>query len=546
MHGAGPIPVVLRAAVSALLLALAVTARAEPVPAPAAAAVQNKFDINEFRVLGNSVLPQREIEKAVYPFLGPDRDINSVKSASEALEKAYRDAGYRTVYVDIPEQTVDEGIVRLKVTEGTIERVHVKGERYFSGRQIRAALPALAVGEAPHFPSLQEELAALNARTPDRSITPVMKAGSQPGTVDVDLNVKDSVPLHATIEMNNAYTVDTTPLRASGTVGYDNLWQRQDTIALQYLTAPADTSEATVWSVSYGGHLGPGIVGANFIHNASNVQALGTLGVLGKGSIFGLHWLQPLGGTTSWVQSWTIGGDYKDVDTEVFPDAATNPGASSNPLASEPITAPVTYINWNIGYTASRTTARDAFFGTVSLNFGIRGLVNQPQEFADARFEAVPNYVYLRLSAQELRSLGAGFALLLRVSGQWSDNPLVTNEQFALGGFDSVRGYYEAEAIGDNGLSGTLELHSPALGAHLGQLLAPLYVFGFVDAGFTDLIDPLPAQVSRFHFWSTGLGLRLERPSGFSTALAWALPEENGVRTLRHQSRLLFYVRYGF
>src|SRR5262249_31668785 len=161
-----------------------------------------------------------------------------------------------------------------------------KGERYFSGRQIRAALPALVVGTAPHFPTLQEELAALNARTPDRAITPVMKAGTQPGTVDVDLTVKDSLPVHATIEMNNAYTVDLTPLRASGTVSYDNLWQRQDTISLQYLTAPKEPSEATVWSVSYGGHLGPGIVGVNFIHNSSDVQALGTLGVLGKGSIY--------------------------------------------------------------------------------------------------------------------------------------------------------------------------------------------------------------------------------------------------------------------
>jgi hemolysin activation/secretion protein len=352
------------------------------------------------------------------------------------------------------------------------------------------------------------------------------------------------VPLHASLEMNNAYTVDTTPLRASGTVSYDNLWQRQDTIALQYLTAPEDTSQATVWSVSYGGHLGPGIVGANFIHNSSDVQALGTLGVLGKGSIFGLHWIQPLGGTTAWVHSWTIGGDYKDVDTEVFPDAAADPGSGSNP--AQPVTAPVTYINWNAGYTAGRNTAHDAFFGTLSFNFGIRGLVNQPQEFADARSGGVPNYIYVRLSAQELRSLGAGFAVLLRLNGQWSADPLVTNEQFALGGFDSVRGYYEAEAIGDNGLTGTFELHSPALGAHFGQLFAPLYAFGFVDAGFTSLIDPLPGQVSSFHFWSTGLGLRLERTSGFSTALAWAIPEANGVRTVRHASRLLFFVRYGF
>src|SRR5215469_3110044 len=91
---------------------------------------------------GSHLLPVRDVERAVYPHLGPGRDIEAVKQASDALEKAYKDAGYGTVFVDIPEQTVEDGIVRLKVTEGTLAHVRVRGERYFSGRQILAELPA--------------------------------------------------------------------------------------------------------------------------------------------------------------------------------------------------------------------------------------------------------------------------------------------------------------------------------------------------------------------------------------------------------------------
>src|SRR5580698_3127814 len=170
------------------------------VGSPAASAAPAKpdatFDIDEFRVLGTSALPQTSIERAVYPFLGPNRGIETVKQAADALEKAYKDAGYGAVYVDIPEQEVSEGLVRLKVTEGKLEAVHVRGERYYSRRQILAALPALQTGTSPDLPVLQQELAALNSRTPDRQVTPVLKAGSEPGSVDVDLDVKDSLPLH--------------------------------------------------------------------------------------------------------------------------------------------------------------------------------------------------------------------------------------------------------------------------------------------------------------------------------------------------------------
>ena len=126
-------------------------AQTPPVAADAKPEEQH-FDITEFRVLGNSLLPNRDIERAVYPFLGPNGGLDVVKKAAEALEKTYKDAGYGTIFVDIPEQSVDTGIVRLRVTEGRLDRVRVKGEKYVSGRKILAALPSLAPGETPHLP----------------------------------------------------------------------------------------------------------------------------------------------------------------------------------------------------------------------------------------------------------------------------------------------------------------------------------------------------------------------------------------------------------
>lgn len=505
------------------------------------------FDIWQFLVLGNRVLPQTAVEEAVYPFLGADRSIATVQQAAAALQKAYRHAGYGTVFVYVPEQQVSEGVVRLQVTEGRLEWVNVHGARYFSDRRIRAALPALTTGQTPLLTALQKQLTTLNSQTPDRLVTPVLKAGSEPGTVDVDLDVKDKLPLHASVSYDDRHTADTTPNRLTATLAYNNLWQRLDSISLIYQTAPADRKNATVESASYVAHI-PGATGLaafSYTHTSSNVLALGTLGVLGSGNIYGLHWLRPLFSTDTLAQSLDAGADYKSVRTEVFPDIPASTEAT-NPGSNAPVTAPVHYLNWSATYAATWRLPTRTYTFSLGANFGVQDLVNKAQEFDVARYDASPDYLYLRFSGGTVQRLPAGFALLGRVSGQWADSPLVNNEQFSLGGMDTVRGYLEAETLGDTGAAGTIELHSPDVGHHLEPALSNLYFLGFVDAGITTLLDPLPGQDYHASLWSTGVGLQLAGPAGLLGTLDYAIPEENGLRTRKHHPRVDFSLRFGF
>jgi hemolysin activation/secretion protein len=517
---------------------------AGPPVAPPAAKAEATFDITEFRVLGTNVLPQTAIEKAVYPFLGPNRTIETVKQAADALEKAYKDAGYSAVFVDIPEQEVTDGLVRLKVTEGRLESVHVRGERYYSRRQILAALPALEQGSAPSFPALQKELTELNARTPDRVVTPVLKAGAEPGSVDVDLDVKDKLPLQGFVSYDDRHTADTTPNRATVGLSYDNLWGRQDTFGLMYQTAPANTNDAEVLIANYLGHIGSGDSEAalSYTRTYSNVLALGTLGVLGKGSIYGAHWLKPIDSSATGSQNLNLGADYKDVLTSVLPDSAVTAGGA----APGAVTAPVKYVDWSAVYSGNWIRGGFLYSASLGFNVGVRGLINSSDQFENARYNAYPNYFYVRMGFGATQPLPWGLAFQERLSAQWSDSPLVNNEQFSLGGVDTVRGYLEAEALGDSGATGAVEMHSPPLGPHVGSFFAPLYFFVFVDSGVATLIDALPGQHENITLWSRGVGLRLDNPQGISGYLDYAVPERAGVRTLKDDSRIDFSLRYAF
>lgn len=161
--------------------------------APAAEAPAASFDVMEYEVRGNTVLKPAEIQTALMDHTGFGKSVPDVEAARAALEKTYRDRGFVTVVVEVPQQDVSSGIVALSVVEGRVGQVRVTGADYVLPSEVRGSLPALRKGEVPNVPMLQEQLSAANARV-TRTITPEFKAGLAPGTVDVDLAVDDKRP----------------------------------------------------------------------------------------------------------------------------------------------------------------------------------------------------------------------------------------------------------------------------------------------------------------------------------------------------------------
>jgi hemolysin activation/secretion protein len=536
----------------AILLALTAIARAsagaQPTPGavPAAAAAgksagaaaqpgaQNaRFDVHEYRVLGNTLLTNRDIESVLYPLLGESKTIEDVQSARAALENAYHARGFATVYVDIPEQEVTERIVRLRVTEARLHSVHISGARYFSERKIVAALPAAAPGKVPSFSTLQAQLNAVNAQTADLTVTPVLKAGPAPGTVDMALNVTDKLPLHASLEINNQYTPDTRPLRAIASLSYNNLFQDFDTIAAQYQTAPQEPSQVDVLALSYAWGALPGAVHPSvyFIDSNSNVPTVGTVGVLGVGEIYGGRLGFPLPGELARTQSLTLGLDYKHFRQTI------------GLAGSAPIETPISYVNLSLGYAGAWAGKSFESSLVTSANFGPRGLPNDPGQFANKRFMGRPNYFYVKVDGSVLLHLPAGLKLLLRADGQFTAEPLITNESFVASGADGVRGFLEAEVLSDRGVKAGVQLQSPVLqwrSVALGDL------FTFYDVARAEVIDALPGETAVTHISSWGAGLNVLPGRAVNGSVTWADPLANGPYTQRGHSWVLFVVRGSF
>jgi hemolysin activation/secretion protein len=489
------------------------TARAaEPVAAAAAKPVK-LFPVLEYRVEGNTVLRAIDIERAVTPYLGEAKSIQDVEAARRSLEKLYHDHGYQTVLVNIPQQEVSSGIVRLSVLEAPVGKLEIKGSRYHSLQVITATVPQLQGGVVPDFNEVQKELAQVN-HTQDMHVTPVLRASATPGEVDVDLDVQDALPLHATIEANNRYSANTAQLRLIGEVDYDNLFQLGQSLSVQYQTAPADVDEAKIWSLSYVIPMKNGLVWALYaVRSDSNIAAVGDLDVIGNGSVYGVRLIDPLPSeSSSFYHNFTAGFDYKDFKQDV-----TLQGEDDLP-------SPAKYSLYSVQYTgtwlgaadpahhaaAAVTNARSNTTFEAGVSFTVTALgFDNPDQFDHKRFGASPNFIILHSELQRQQILPWNWSLVGAVNGQLASGPLISNEQYAAGGLESVRGYTEAERLGDDGGRASLELRTPQLLAGHSRFTNS-YFYLFADGARVKILDPLPAQRTGYHLASEGVGFRFK------------------------------------
>jgi hemolysin activation/secretion protein len=176
-----------------------------------------------------------------------------------------------------------------------------------------------------------------------------------------------------------------------------------------------------------------------------------------------------------------------------------------------------------------------------------RGLVTDQREFEIKRFQAKGNYLFATLGIERTQTLPGGFGLFLKIDGQLSNQPLISNEQYVAGGMKSVRGYKENEEVGDDALHGTVEFSTPDLVQLLGREGYPSCgAYAFYDVAGLRIQDPLPGQDEHATLQGAGAGVRGLLFKGFEYELAWAIVLESTDRTDSEDMTFHYIVRYKF
>jgi hemolysin activation/secretion protein len=495
---------------------------------------EKRFQITSYLVEGNEILEQAKIDSVLQPYKGPDRQLGDIESARSELEKAYHTAGYPTVVVMLPEQTIESGVVKLQVLEGRLVNITVTGNQHFDRLNIRGKLPSLQPGALIYEPTFVKELGTVNGN-PDLKVAPVLKPGTEPGTVDLELKVKDRLPVHGKLEADNRGPITTPQNRLIAEVQHTNLFGGDEILTVNTVQTPTDWGAVQnygasfVYPVKWPDHL-LAVYGS---HSQSNSVLAGSAISVGGGSdvkiagnatVGGFRYIFPIFSGGEYTHQLSVGVDYKQLESTnaTFPDGGT--AVVLGALKYTP--ASVAYTGFypdRLGLTKLALSAKGYVAGTIpggsEEDFARNPNPGQPP---GQRRGSTGTFAVLQGGLDRVQPLPGGFVLALHADGQWGSQPLIPAEGYFAGGFDTVRGYQQFQAIGDNAVRGRAELTTPELFAipidriwqrrRSADYTIRVKLAAFYDAAQLWVQDAQPGQTSQFRLEGVGGGIRVKFP----------------------------------
>jgi len=480
-----------------------------PVIVAAPAPQSITFPVSHFTLEGELPLPDDELNTVLSELEGKDYGLAELQAVTQEVEQLIRDAGFAFYRVILPPQTLAEGEVILKVVSFALGDVEIKGNHFFSHANLLASIPELQTGISPNTQFLGEQLKVANHH-PSKEITVVFKQSGSADEIAAKVDVLESRPYQFSLSANNTGSSDTGKARITGAFQYSNLWQKDHIANASYTTSPNHTSEVMQYGLSYSAPLYDAGGWLTAYYARSEVESGqitfegGNMDVSGAGKMFGVHYLQFLPKVGRYEHAVDVGFDNRFFETTTnLTLGDINYGDTTPEIRSTPLTLlykgniPLgsTYIGHHLSW---------------SKNLGL-GSRNDAEAYQDVGFiDDRP------LKEQwDLFRYGAfvnvdkkGWLYRASLKGQYSNEPLISGEQFGLGGAYSLRGYKEREVGTDVGNSLTLEAFTPQW---KGTKLLAFYDYGKGRSHNVDTPD--------WNLASVGVGLRYQWSTHFQASI---------------------------
>jgi len=475
------------------------------------------FTIRGYQIEGNSLLPQATVSLTVMPFTGAKSSFETIQLALEALEKAYLKAGYGSVKIEVPEQDLQEGVVRLLVVEAKLDRVVVEGAKFFDEANILRALPALRKGEVVNVNQLQRNLDLSNESFAKHTGVTFRQSEATAQT-DAVVRVADEDPLRFLMSLDNTGNQATGRYRLGFSLLHANLFNLDHALSAQLLTSPTRFNKVAILGLGYRipiYSLGDSL---DFTLGYSNVDSgqIALFTVSGSGLILGARYNHALAPAGEWEHKLVYAVDQRSYGNSVVPTAG---GANVVPdLRVRPL---------SLTYSGSQRSAQRDMAASLTLSHnlgcgskGNTAAFNQP----GGRVGADAAFTTLKASANITERLSPDWSLRGALSAQFTNDLLISAEQFGVGGADSVRGFAEREVAGDVGLRSGFEVWGPDLGSRSGVTGLRLQPIAFLDAAWVRF-NVAPGTIQSQSISSIGLGLRgaWERSASFRLDYGYVL-----------------------
>ncbi len=478
--------------------------------------------VNTVTVSPSEILDRSEVNNIVQPLIGKDVRISDIKAAIEQINALYANKGFVTARAFLPEQSVENGNIKIDLVESKVGNVTVNNNKWTSSNFIKKRINPKE-GELFDIVELEKDIMDFNRYNEGVNLTANLKAGEREGTTDVELTAHENFPFHLTAMMDNAGRYTTGRIRGGAMISADSLFHQRDKLSLGTYFSGGSASPFADYNIPVNSK--DGRVGFMFSSTLSKIKwgPYKPFDLKSRAYTYSLYYTQPLirkpgfelksyaalnykRARTTWDPYGIFGHDVKlgGVDNVTSVDLALNMRKDTR--------YGIWYLNQGVGYAIPIFDKSSNYFkifgGAVRLHDFSHGIIGQLR----GNYQIIPNNKHI---------------------------PYI--DQFQAGGMATVRGYAEGSMIGKNGFFTSAELMFPLMPR---QITSPRsgekipFIGRFVKgAVFADFGGIFP-QVDEYQYGvgggsghqgsyfmaSVGMGLRVQLPGDLTGRLYWGFP----------------------
>ena len=187
--------------------------------------------ISSVEVAPSEILSASEINDTVSRLVGKEANMKDIQDVINDLNKMYENKGYITARAFLPEQTITNGKLYIGLMESRVGQITVENNRHTTDNFILKRMPQKA-GEIFDVVELEQDVLDFNRYHEGVNLTANLKAGTQPGTTDIELEAHESFPWHIAGVMDNAGRYTTGRIRGGAMIYNDSLFHQRDRVSI--------------------------------------------------------------------------------------------------------------------------------------------------------------------------------------------------------------------------------------------------------------------------------------------------------------------------
>jgi len=431
--------------VGPLALGVATVAQAQQSPQQASPQVV----VSGFTFQGNHTYDSATLLGLIASEVGKPMTLEQIRETAARIADYYHRNGYPLVKVVVPQQTFgNDRPVKLAVFEGLLGDIDVRGNQRYSSNRVRAALDAAGTkaSEPIKLHEVERALTKLN-RQSGITTSATLRPGSDQGHTNLLVDVKEAPRVTGSIEVNNYGSKDTGEYRLLPRLKLQNLSGRGDELNLIGMQSLGD-GDAWFGYTNYTTPLNAYGTSVEFYGSTGNVSVgrdFKVLEIEGDSTSLGmgLHQDQVLSARNVLTYSaWLESTDLKQsmLDTIVVHDK-------------------VRKVRFGVALDHSDLSGRT--LASMDLHQGLGkmlgGMENDSVESSRSYAGADNQFTKVTFDLMRIQRVTPRLLAIPRLYGQYALDPLVSSEQFAVGGVNSVKGHAPSVYSGDNGFTASLE-----------------------------------------------------------------------------------------